>query len=381
MSAVRSTDVEPTAVTGRKPFYLMPRREWSGIAPPHHPATLLETRPGIDPGEVLVVVSIDTEEDNWVPARDGLRAANIGRLPEFTQFMRAMGIKPTFFVTHFVATEPGASRVIRDLSATDGTEIGAHLHPWNTPPLTEAFAPRHTMLRNIPAALQAEKLGILTTALERCTGGRPTSFRAGRWGIGSDTISVLLDAGYRVDSSVTPFTSWESVDDGPSHVGAPTDVYRVDRGADIRQPAPAGSLLEIPPSFGFNRGPIGSWLGAYRFLSSMPVRALLLDRLLARFHWFRYVTLSPETDGVAGMMGLSRALLDGGAKYLHMYLHSPSLVPGLTPFVRSARDLERFRATMAEYFQQLAGHRRLRFVTVSEAARLLDPAPSSGQST
>ena len=333
-----------------------------------------ETRPGVDPGEVLVVGSIDTEEDNWIPAREGLRADNIGRMPEFTRFMQGMGVKPTFFVTHFVASEPGAAAVIRDLSATDGIEIGAHLHPWNTPPLTETFAPRNTMLRNIPAALQAEKLAMLTTALVRCTGGRPTSFRAGRWGIGSDTISVLLDAGYQVDSSVTPFTSWESVDEGPSHVGAPTEVYRVDRGADIRQPAPAGSLLEIPPSFGFNRGPIGSWLRAHKVLSSAPVKTLRLDRLLARFRWFRHVTLSPETDDVAGMMGLSRTLLDGGARYLHMYLHSPTLIPGLTPFVHSTKDLERFHARMEEYFHRLSGCRRLRFVSASEAARLLDPS-------
>jgi hypothetical protein len=334
---------------------------------------LRDTQSGVEPGEILVVVSVDTEEDNWVPARDDLRAENISRLPEFTRFMQAMGVKPTFFVTHFAATEPSAAAIIRDLSQGDGVEVGAHLHPWNTPPLKEAFAPRHTMLRNIPAELQAEKLAVLSASLERCTGQRPTSFRAGRWGIGSDTISVLLDAGYEVDSSVTPFTSWESVDDGPSHVGAPVAVYRVDRGTDIRFPVKAGSLIEIPPSFGFNRGPIESWLKAHRVLSSSPVRMLGLDRLLARFHWFRYVTLSPETDNVTGMMGLSRALVDGGAQYLHMYFHSPSLVPGLTPFVRSTKDLERFGATMSEYFQRLAGYRRLRFVTVSEAARLLDP--------
>lgn len=333
------------------------------------------TPDSLSAGEIVFLVSIDTEEDNWVPAREGITTENVLELPRLNTMLERLGARPTYFVTHSVATGERSSRIVSELSNCDFVEIGAHLHPWNTPPVTESLVPRHTMLLNLPVELQRAKLQHLTHRLQECLGGRrPMAFRAGRWALGVDTIGVLLDSGYSVDSSVTPYTTWSHYS-GADHVGAPVNAYRLDAGADPRRPVADGRLLEIPPSFGFNRAPLEFWSGLYRVLSSRAGHALMLDRIAAVTGLLRHVSLSPETDLIAEMVDLTRALLASGARHLHLYLHSPSLCPGLTPFVRTSRDLTRFYSAFEEYLEQIAAVVNVRFATLSEAALLLDPSP------
>jgi hypothetical protein len=87
--------------------------------------------------------------------------------------------------------------------------------------------PRHSMLKNLAADLQARKLRMLRDVLASATGQAPTSFRAGRFGLGPETVRALIDAGFRVDSSVTPWIDWTGFDDGPDFRGAPQGCYRV----------------------------------------------------------------------------------------------------------------------------------------------------------
>ena len=84
-----------------------------------------------------------------------------------------------------------AADTLREACEGGTAEIGAHLHPWNTPPLTEAFVPRNSMTKNLSPALQLAKIQQLTRTLEDAFGARPRSFRAGRYGLGADTISAL----------------------------------------------------------------------------------------------------------------------------------------------------------------------------------------------
>lgn len=340
------------------------------------------TSEALTAGEIVVLVSVDTEEDNWTPARERITTENIRELPQLNARFERLGMRPTYFVTHSVAVNTWASRIIAAISDCDFAEIGAHLHPWNTPPLDESMVPRHTMLLNLPASLQRAKLECLTVQLQQCLGRRPTSFRAGRWGLGTEAIGALLDCGYTVDSSVTPYTSWTSYDEGADHRGAPVTAYHLDRGADVRKPVSGGRLTEIPASFGFNRSPLAFWGALHRALSSRVGRALMLDRIAASTGLLRHVSLSPETDRVDEMVDLTNALLASGARHLHLYLHSPSLCPGLTPFVKTANDLARFHAAIEEYLDRITAFTNVRFATVAEAASLLasDPRANTRQS-
>jgi hypothetical protein len=244
------------------------------------------------------------------------------------------------------------------------------LHPWNTPPLTEAFVPRNSMLKNLPAELQLAKLQHLTAALEEAFEVRPTAFRAGRYGFGRDTVAALLRCGYRVDSSVAPFINLESVDDGPSFVGAPMVPYRLAPNRDVRQPAPHGELLEIPLSYGFSRAPFSFWHPVRRLLEEAPCRWFRLAGIAFRTGLIKRIALSPEQSLPEDMLTLSRRLLEQGVRHLQLFWHSPSLTPGLGHSVTAA-DVERLYASVDEYLEGLSQLTPLTFVTVSEAAAAL----------
>src|SRR3982751_3246459 len=152
---------------------------------------------------IPLIVSLDTEEDNWNRSRTGITVENIAELPRQARFFERVGARPTYFTAYQVAIDPCAAAVLREVSQDGRAELGAHLHPWNTPPLTEEFVPRNSMTKNLPADLQLAKIQTLTVAFEKAFGRRPESFRAGRYGIGHDTVSALQTCGYRVDSSVS----------------------------------------------------------------------------------------------------------------------------------------------------------------------------------
>src|SRR5437868_395490 len=52
------------------------------------------------------------------------------------------------------------------------------------------------------------KLLRLVAAIEDNLGVRPTSFTAGRYGVGASTQGLLEELGFRIDSSVRPYTEY-----------------------------------------------------------------------------------------------------------------------------------------------------------------------------
>ena len=325
-------------------------------------------RPGL---EVLLVVSVDTEEDNWVPTRVGISVDNVRELKRLSRCFHRIGARATYFTSYQVATRRWAVDVLREISDGGGAEIGAHLHPWNTPPIDEPLVPRNTMMKNLPAELQLAKLERLTFELAAAFGAPPIAFRAGRFGFGAEAVPALLACGYQVDSSVTPFVSWEATDDGPNFVGASLDAYRVGPGRDIRVAAPDGPLVEIPITCGYTRFASGRWLGLHRVLHAMPARALHLAGLASRLRLAKLTMLSPEQESVQDMLAISRGALEGGVRHLHLFFHSVTLRPGLSPWTSSVAGVERMYAAISSYLEGLSRMAFVRFATVSEARRAL----------
>jgi len=317
--------------------------------------------------EVLLVVSVDTEEDNWVPTRVGISVENVRELKHLSRCFDRLGVRATYFTSYQVATRPWAVDVLREISDGGRAEIGAHLHPWNTPPIDEPLVPRNTMMKNLPAELQLAKLERLTSELAAAFGAPPIAFRAGRFGFGAEAVPALLACGYQVDSSVTPFVSWEATDDGPNFVGASLDAYRVGPDRDIRVPAPDGPLVEIPITCGYTRFASGRWPGLHRVLHTAPARAWHLAGLASRLGLAKLTVLSPEQESVQDMLGISRAALEGGVRHLHLFFHSVTLRPGLRPWTSSVEGVERMYAAISRYLEGLSRAASVRFATVSEA--------------
>jgi hypothetical protein len=320
---------------------------------------------------ILLLITVDTEEDNWRPARRDITAENVRQLPVFADWLDHLGLRATYFTTYQIARRPWAADILRDVSADQRAEIGAHLHPWNTPPLTDAFGPRNTMMKNLSADLQLAKLRQLTAAMEAAFGGAPTAFRAGRFGLDGTGVSALISCGYRVDSSVTPYFSWEEPDGGPSFIGAPIDAYRVGEESGVMAPDSGGTLVEIPVTSGYAGASSRRWRALYRMLHAPAVRALPLASVACRLHIAKRTMLSPESETVRDMLALTRGALDGGARHLNLMFHSSTLQPGLTPWTATAADVVRLYAKMDQYLDGLTGMASVRAATISEARAAL----------
>lgn len=320
---------------------------------------------------IPLIVSVDTEEDSWGPSTS-LAVENIRELPRFHAFMRRFGVRPTYFTAYTVASEPWAAATVRDLVAENEGEFAAHLHPWNTPPLRETAALRHTMMKNLPVDLQREKLERLTETITAVADGRPTSFRAGRFGMGPAVVKYLVELGYRADSSVTPYLDWTSCDEGPDYRTAPLSPYRISSSKGLADPSPDGELVEVPVSVGYSREPFYLWDRVHSTLDSRAFRRLRLPGIAGRLGIIKKVILSPENETAADMMVLARRLVEGPG-LVHMMLHSSTLSPGLTPFTATAADVERLYAKMESFFEQFAAITPFQSLTVTEVADQLAP--------
>ena len=175
-----------------------------------------------------LIVTIDTEEDNWsrYSATDN-PVKNIERLPHLQSLFDIFGVKPTYLVSYPVATSPRSVDILRGFLDEGKCEIGMHCHPWNTPPFEEEINNYNTMLCNLPEELQYKKMENLHKMILRNFGIVPVSFRAGRWGFNQGVARALCRLGYRVDTSVTPFENWV-IYQGPDFSGFDPFPFRFD---------------------------------------------------------------------------------------------------------------------------------------------------------
>ena len=133
-----------------------------------------------------LVVTIDTEEEGLWSGNYTSEATvkNIAAIPRFQSLCDQFSIRPTYLITSPVAESPDAVKTLRSIHDAGRCEIGSHVHPWNSHPITsENTGARDSYLCNLPPGMQYAKLEQLTETIERNFGRRPVSFRAGRYGM------------------------------------------------------------------------------------------------------------------------------------------------------------------------------------------------------
>ena len=150
-----------------------------------------------------LIFTIDTEGDNQWDAGLPRSTDNIRFIPRFQDLCDRYRFPPTYLCTYEVVESAAFNEILLPLHKSGRAEIGAHLHPWTTPPLSkwDRSETGAAYPSELPAGLFAQKLESLTALLAAKLGERPDR-RAGRWGL-SAHIPVLLGCGYIVDCSVT----------------------------------------------------------------------------------------------------------------------------------------------------------------------------------
>ncbi len=277
------------------------------------------------------VVMVDTEEEfDWTAplSRSAHATSAIAGLPEGQARFADRGVPLAYMVDYPIVSDPGAVDVLCRLMEHQGTAIGAQLHPWVNPPFDEVINSFNSFAGNLPISLEAAKLDTLTKAIADRFGRRPRAYRAGRYGIGPATLALLAARGYRLDSSMRARYSY-AAEGGPDFEAIGNDAFHA---------GPGDALIELPLTTMFTGSLRRGGAPLYRRLGQLPKgRGLFArSRLLAR------IAMTPEEMPLADALEAVRVAIGDGVRILNFSFHSPSLVPGHTPYVRDAADLAAF---------------------------------------
>ena len=190
-----------------------------------------------------LAITIDVEEEGLFRGKyDSCNASvtNVSQLRRLDSIFLEWEIRPTLLITYPVVINETALNLLLELQERWKAEIGAHLHPWNTPPLQTLPHPEPVPSEFMPKELLKAKLETLMRCLSQ-RGIEPISFRMGRFNMGPRMFSVLQETGIKVDSSIAPMQRYYG---GPDHLTAPTDPYFPDP-VDPRRPG-SSKILEVP---------------------------------------------------------------------------------------------------------------------------------------
>jgi hypothetical protein len=323
---------------------------------------------------VNFILTIDTEGDNqWEHGR-AITVENIKFVPRFQELCNKYSIKPTYLVTSEVCEDKFARDIFTEYISTGNAEIGSHLHAWTTPPFIDKDGYRyndsyHVFASELPGDILKEKIKNLTTHIESSFGKKPTSFRSGRYGFNETVADALIDNGYLIDSSVTPYINWKTHKGMPDGIGGPDFINN--------KPFPYqfqnlnGSLVEIPITILPTRFPLNmnSTLAKYYFKN---VDNVIFLRILRKLYlskqplWLR--PFSWMTDGM--IEELVNEAVSIKLPYLVMMFHSSELMPGCSIYRKDKNAIEKLYELLEACFNLLLA-RNIKSITLTEAATLI----------
>ncbi len=275
-------------------------------------------------------IFVDTEEEfDWSAPfdRKARSVTAAAAIPDATRRMGDLGAPLTFLIDHPIATDPAAVAAILRAVEDGVSAVGTQLHPWVNPPFDEPVCVGNSFAGNLPRDLERAKLGILTDAITTAFGRRPQIYRAGRYGLGPNTLRLLVEHGYRIDTSMRARYDYSRAG-GPDYSAVGNDAFVADK----------GGLVELPLTTVYT----GGLRGQGPRLNSLTARAPRLTGMLVRTGLLTRVALTPEDMPLIDALEAVRVVAGEGLPLLNLSFHSPSLVPGHTPYVRDAAQLAAF---------------------------------------
>lgn len=307
---------------------------------------------------IKLVVTIDVEEEGLFSNRydpHNRSVTNVRQLVTLDATFQEFGIRPCLMVTYPVITHGPSADLLNALREKWRGEIGAHLHYWNTPPLTALPDPAPVPSESIPGDLLTEKLHTLLDAI-RARGTEPTAFRMGRFNFGSRMLSVLEKAGISVDSSVAPMRRYYG---GPDHLAARTDPYFPDPTNVLAEGN--SKVLEVPMTI----LPVFKGLGG--FLERLRRRSMIPEGWIS---WLAMnvasLSAQPMGTGLRRLQAAARLHLHRGGRVVTIFFHSSELVPRGSPQHQTLEDVERFRRRIHNFLGWLRNDRGGESVTLTE---------------
>jgi len=304
-----------------------------------------------------LVISIDVEEEglfSGLYSRTPPGVTNVAELSRLAFIPRDFGLPLTLLVTYQVARDPAACRVLAEWRDRYGAEIGAHLHPWNTPPFADLPYPEPVRSEKLPRPLLRDKFASLLSQVRDGLTVTPRSFRMGRFDAGPQVFSLLREFGLEVDSSVAPLTR-----KNPDHrfFLAPADPFFL---GDI---GPEGKpLLEVPITL------VPVVAGTPELIERLAamVRPTWGDRLRSLYRYGGVAGVQPAMYPLVSLQLAAYLHRRRGGRVLTMYFHSSELKPGASRLFPSEAAVSRFVDKIRTFLTWLVQTGLVEGVTLTE---------------
>jgi len=288
-----------------------------------------------------LIVVIDTEEEfdwNKPVDRNSTSVAAMQYIDRVQDIFDEYGITPCYVIDYPIASQEMAYKPLNNIFKDQRCEIGAHLHPWVNPPETEKLESCNTYPGNLERPLEYEKLNNLTQQIRKQFNFDPVIYKAGRYGFGPNSASILQELGYSIDLSFRPGID-HSYDGGPDY----SDCHAQPFWFDKKQ-----NMLEIPITSSFV-GTAGS-ASKRLFNFSQATKKIKMPGILSRLGIVDRLVLSPEGYSTQEHVRISEFLYRQGVRTFTWSFHSPTVMPGTTDYVRNELDLKKFLDSFRQYF-------------------------------
>lgn len=308
----------------------------------------------------FLTVTIDTECDKgagWrVEKPFGFRGVTVGVKERLEPLFASTGAKGTYLVSGEVMDDPASVEVL----AVAKADLGSHLHGETVPPDAHVPDVTNAFQRDYPEPIERAKLTNLTAQFTRVFGRAPTTFRAGRFGVGPASLRILHDLGYRVESSVTPHMDWAQAGaKGLAFLEAPSQPYHP-RWDDAGKVGDC-PLWEVPITIR------KSWK------NSLPVIGNRIDpRWLrpTRASGAELVALAKDEIAHAAATASATSTSPRAPCVLTCMFHNVEIVEGKSPYAKTEAEARRILGSLAELLA-FARREDIRVIGLSDVPEIL----------
>lgn len=312
--------------------------------------------------KVFLIISIDTEcdkDENWEvphPMRfNNIKEQQNTLFPLFEKY----NLKPTYLLSPEVLKDNESVTFFKENKSW--IELGTHLH-------VEFIAPNENMQsnntndiqRNCEKEVEFEKLKNLTLLFEERFSFKPTSFRSGRFGSSEYTPMLLSKLGYKVDSSVVPFTTKiigrHKIDSWGKQIIPYWEVFQKER------------LLQVPLTL------INPRYDKLRKISKIGLgnSKSLVQKIANKFGYpLRTRWLRPYRENGEGLIEISEYVINKSFRknnfaVLNVMFHSNEIFPGASPYCQTPLEVLDFIDSLDELFNHLSQNYQLCSIGLSD---------------
>jgi hypothetical protein len=287
------------------------------------------------------VITIDTEGDNIWQRQSPVTTENVRFLPRFQQLCEKHSLKVTYLVNYEMAIDPRLQEFGKQILQDQTGEIGLHIHPWNSPPLSlskNGTNVPHSYLYEYPEEIIFAKLQFMTDLLSSTFSVRPVSHRAGKWGFDARIARALMKLDYLVDCSITPGVSWKKYKGNPDGNGGP-DYYEFSlkpyflSPEDIRHEG-LSTLLEVPVT-------IQPLYDSGLEKVYKPVRKYFAGKFFRAFFGLPYAWMRPTGKNLNALLSTIDWACRERMPVIQFVLHSSELMPAGSPNFSTADHIEK----------------------------------------